>query len=150
MNWKSDYFRLIFILAFSLVLSYDNFMVADTKPSESEQKESYFKAQTATIWEWIQFKKEADTLLVQAEKKMEILEKKRQKNDALLYHHLSADLKIIKQKLQNRNEEFILEIKNLDVNTVQKTYAFETKFTKEIQNLNIKLNKSCNRFLVCK
>ena len=150
MNSKSNYFRLMFVLAFSLVLSYDNFMVADTKPSESEQKESYFKAQTATIWEWIQFKKEADTLLVQTEKKMEILEKKRQKNDTLLYHHLSADLKIIKQKLLNRNEEFIQEIKNLDVNTVQKTYAFETKFTKEIQNLNIKLNKSCNRFLVCK
>ncbi|KAB1157609.1 hypothetical protein [Flavobacterium luteum] len=142
MNWKSDYFRLIFILAFSLVLSYDNFMAADTKPSESEQKEFYFKAHTATIWEWIQFKKEADTLIVQAEKKIKILDKRLQKNDTLFYHHLSADLKIIKQKLQIRNEQFIEEIKNLDANTVQKTYEFEKKFTKEIQSLNTKLNKN--------
>ena len=61
-----------------------------------------------------------------------------------MYHHLTADLKIIKQKLQIRNEEFIQEINNLDVNTFQKTYEFETKFLKEIQSLNIKFNKNCS------
>jgi hypothetical protein len=50
----------------------------------------------------------------------------------------------MKQKLQIRNKEFVQEIKNLNVNTVLKTYEFETKLTKEIQSLNIKLNKNCS------
>ncbi len=78
------------------------------------------------------------------DKKIAILDIKQQKNDALQYHHLSADLKIMKQKLQIRNKEFVQEIKNLNVNTVLKTYEFETKLTKEIQSLNIKLNKNCS------
>lgn len=142
MNSKSKYTRLLTIFSVFLILPYDNSIKADTNLSESEQQAAYFIARTDTIWEWIQFKREADTLIKQTEKKIESLDKEEQNSDYIVCTLLTKKLEAIKQKLQIRNEEFIKETKTFNVSTVAKTYEFETEFTDEIQCLNSQLKKT--------
>ncbi len=141
MNSNPNYLRIAATLAVFLLFSYDNFMAADTKKSEAEESTANFKAATETIWEWIQYKKVADTILSNAEIKIKALDATSTNPDVLNLIALTKKLETLKTQLKTRDFEFIQEMKVFSVSSAGKNYAFETKFSAAMLHLNTELNE---------